>query len=251
MLISRTSHGGIRSDATDREPLKHDHPTRARPCRLHRVHRADPAGAAGAAGILAEPDRQIPGVRHPRRRGVALLGLRRHPQSRPGAVLRRRRLHAGDVAETGQRHQPAAGVGSAGARLHALERRARRAHRALLHQQGLVPVAAVPVAMVRRRDGYPDAGGSRGRARHHRVPQAHRRRIRVGHHARAGPAGATGHHRRPARHQRVQRPDRPRHVPGRRLRVRPLFASNLLSGRRRADPGAGRLRGCWWKPAPD
>ena len=39
------------------------------------------------------------------------------------------------------------------------------AHRALLHQQGLVPLAAVSVAMVRRRDGYPDTGGSRRRAR--------------------------------------------------------------------------------------
>ena len=67
--------------------------------------------------------------------------------------------------------QPAAGLGQAGAGFHAVERRARLADRAVLHQQGLVPVAAVPESMVRRRDGHRPAGRDRRAHRPHRLPQ--------------------------------------------------------------------------------
>ncbi len=64
--------------------------------------------------------------------------------------------------------------------------------------------------------------------RNHRVPQAHRRRVRVDHHAGAGAAGAARGHRRPAHHQRLQRADRSRMVQGRRVRVRSLYRPDLL-----------------------
>ena len=78
-----------------------------------------------------------------------------------GLFFGARRLHAGDVAEARQPDQPAAGLGQAGAGLHAVERRAGRADRIVLHQQGVVPVASVPVPVVRRRHGAGAAGGAR------------------------------------------------------------------------------------------
>ena len=69
-------------------------------------------------------------------RHIAVLGLRGNPEPRAGPVLRDRRLHAGDVLKAGESDKPGAGIRHAGARFHALERRARLAHRAVLHQQG-------------------------------------------------------------------------------------------------------------------
>ena len=105
--------------------------------------------------------------------------------------------------------QPAAGLRQAGSRLHAVERRPGRANRAVLHQPRLLPVDAVSIAMVRRRDGDRGPGGDRAVL----GIIVFRKRISgvfvSDHHARPRAAGAAGGHRRPADHQRLQRPDRP------------------------------------------
>ena len=193
--------------------------------------------------VLGQPAGQISRVRNARHRRRLVLGLCRRSQSRPGPVLRRRRLHARHVAEAREPDELAARLRQAGAGLHAVERGARLADRSVLHQQGVVPVDSVPEPMVRRRHGHRAAGLHRGRARHHHVPQAHRRRVRFDHHAGAGSVGAAPDHRRAALDQRFQRPDRSRLVQAVRFRVRSVSDADLLSGRRLARDRTDRFHG--------
>ena len=129
-----------------------------RRCDLCQLRAADHGRAGPARRVLAEPNRQVPRLRHSWRRHLAELGICRHPQPRPGPVLRPGRVHDGNVAQACRTHQPAPGLAQPGAGLHALERRAGRADRVVLHQSRLVPVGAVHASLVRRRHVVRPAG---------------------------------------------------------------------------------------------
>ncbi|MNY20065.1 hypothetical protein D3C86_1535260 [compost metagenome] len=144
------------------------------------------------------------------------MGICGHSQSRPGAVLRSRRLHARHVAEAVQRDQPAAGLRKACSRFHAMERRTRRTDGTMLHQQGLFPLASVSKSDGGPRARHRASRDDRRRTRHAGFPQTHLRCLRVDHHAGTRSARASRHGRCATGDKWLQRPDGPRLADDRR-----------------------------------
>ena len=102
--------------------LKNNSQSRAH--RLRPDRGPDPGGVAAAARQLPpQPRRQVPDLRLRRRRPRAVLGLHRHPEPRPGRLLRSRRLLHGDVPQARgvERRQHQDPVDAGHSRFHGLE----------------------------------------------------------------------------------------------------------------------------------